>query len=74
MKVYVLTIGRDLYYASKDYADAEYEKQYSEEETFVGRKLGIKMSEVNIDVNKPEEEHRLVTGCTYKTEQILDLL
>lgn len=74
MKVYVLTIGKDLYYAAKDCADAEYEKQYSEEETLLGRKLGIKMSEVKIDANKPEEEHQLVNGCTYKTEQILDLL
>lgn len=73
MKLYVLTMGKNLYYVSRSAEDAEYEKQYTEEETFQGRKLGIKISEVNIDVNKPKEEHKLLNGCTYTTEEILSI-
>lgn len=73
MKLYILTMGKDLYYVSESSEDAEYEKQYAEDETFQGRKLGIKMSEVNLDENKPDEIHKLVNGCTYTTEQILSI-
>lgn len=73
MRVYVLTMGRGLYYASRNYEDAEYEKQFAEEETFQGRKLGIKEHEIDIDENEPDKEWSL-NGAKVTTEEILSLL
>jgi len=73
-KVYVLTMGKNLYYATEDYEDAEYEKTSAEEENWQGRKQNIKLTEVDIDVNRPDMEIALSNGCTYAAEHILNLL
>lgn len=77
MKVYILTMGKNLYYVSRSSEDAEYEKQYAEEETFQGRKLGIKFSEVEIPKdweNHLEEKISVGNGVSYTVEEIMNLL
>lgn len=74
VKVFVLTMGKDLYYATEDYEDAKYEKESAEEENWQGRKQNIKLTEVELDIHRPDMEVTLSNGCTYATEYILNLL
>ena len=74
IKVHVLTMGKDLYYATEDYEDAKYEKQTAEEENWQGRKQNIKLTEVDLDTTQTDMEITLSNGCTYTAEQILNLL
>lgn len=77
MKVYVLTMGRNLYYVTKNIEDAEYEKGYTEDETFQGRKLGIKLTEIEIPKdweNHIGEKINIRNGVSYTIEEIMNLL
>ena len=75
MKLYVLTIGKDLYYVSRDYEDAEYEKQSAEDDNFAGRKLGIKLTEIEVNENNSSGvEVLLSNGVYYSVDDILSLL
>jgi hypothetical protein len=84
-KLFVLTIGRDLYYVAKDYEDAQYEKQSAEEENFMGRKLDIKLTELSMhgdnlvdldgkELTDEEDVVKLSNGFKYKCKDILNLL
>ena len=74
IKVHVLTMGKDLYYATEDYEDAKYEKQTAEEENWQGRKQNIKLTEVELDAEQPDMVITLSNKCTYTVEQIMNLL
>jgi hypothetical protein len=74
LKLHILTIGRDLYYVTEDYEDAEYEKQTAEESNFQGRKLNIKLTSVDIDSSEPSNKVQLSNGMSYTVEQIMNLL
>lgn len=74
MKVYVLTIGKNLYYAATDYEDAEYEKRQTEEENWQGRKQNIKIHEVNINETEPDMSIDLSNGVVITVNDILTLL
>jgi len=74
MTVYVLTMGKDLYYASEIYEDACYEKEYTEEETWQGRHQGVKLTQVVIDKDTPDKMLIMSNGVAYSTESIINLL
>lgn len=74
MKVYVLTIGKDLYYAASNYEDAEYEKRQTEEENWQGRKQNIKIHEVFINEAEPDKSIEITNGTVVTVSDILALL
>lgn len=74
MKVYVLTIGKGLYYAATEYEDAEYEKKQTEEENWQGRKQNIKLHEVNVNESEPDMTVDLGNGVVVTVNDILALL
>lgn len=74
MKLYILTIGKNLFYVSKNYEDAAYEKESTEEENWQGRKQCIKLNEVDVDTADENATVTLSNNVEYTVHDILDLL
>ena len=74
MKVYIVLMGKDLTYASKDYEDAQYEKETTEEENLLGRKLGVKLHEVEIDMNNLEQVFKYNGGVQITAREIVEFM
>lgn len=72
-KVYVLTMGKNLYYATEDEEDAEYEKEEAESENPLGRKQGIKLYGVEVDTEDPDSIVH-IGKMEFKASEIIDLL
>lgn len=71
--VYVLTMGKSLYYATEDEEDAEYEKETAESENPLGRKQGIQLHRVEVDT-KDADSVVHIGKLEFKASEILDLL
>ena len=73
-KVHVLTMGKVLYYAARDYEDAEYEKKTAEEENWQGRTQNIKLTPVEIDETDVDSKVPLKNGVEYTVGDIMNIL
>ena len=73
IKIYVLTMGKNLYYATEDEEDAEYEKETAESENPLGRKQGIQIYGVEVDTEDPDSIVH-IGKMEFKAYEILDLL
>lgn len=74
MKVYILVMGKELCYVAETEEDALYEQECMQEENLLGRKLGIKLFDVKVDKDNPDEVFDLGNGIHIKASDILDLM